>query len=76
VAGRPQWRPSVVLAAVAVGVVSRLEALSAPAERASRWRLTALGAVVAGMLVSVAVGMHDTEALFDLAQRAYRAGQR
>ena len=75
-AGRPQWRPSVVLAAAAVAVVSRIEALSAPAERVSRWRLAALGAVMVGMLTAVAVGMHDTEALFELAQRAYRAGQR
>jgi Zn-dependent protease with chaperone function len=75
-AARPQWRPSVVLAAAAVGVVSRIEALSAPVERVSRWRLVALGAVVVAVLAAVAVGMHETEALFELARRAYRAGHR
>lgn len=72
---RPQWRPSVVLAAAALGVVSRIDALSAPVP-ASRWRLVALGAVVVAMLAALAVGMHDTEALFELARRAYRANHR
>ena len=75
-AGRPQWRPSVVFAAAGLAVVSRIEALSAPAQPVSRWRLAALTAVLIAMVAAVAVGMHQTEALFELAQRAYRAGRR
>lgn len=36
------------------------------------WRLTLLTGLLAAATIAVAVAMHDTERLFELAQNAYR----
>jgi hypothetical protein len=67
---------SVLLAAAGGDVAARLSALRSPAPRMSVWRLAVLAAIPAAVVIAVAVAMHDTERLFELAQRAYRAGRR
>jgi hypothetical protein len=40
------------------------------------WRVTLLSVLLAATAVAVALALHDTERLFELAQSAYRTGQR
>jgi Zn-dependent protease with chaperone function len=68
--------PSVVLAAGVTEVSGRITALRAPAPRLVAWQLVLPAAVLTATAVAVAVALHDTEKLFELAQHAYRAGQR
>jgi hypothetical protein len=72
-------RPSasaVVLAAAATEVADRIGALRAPAPRLTLWRVSLPMALLLATAAAVAVAMWDTERLFELAQTAYRSGQR
>jgi hypothetical protein len=68
--------PAVVLAAAVSEVADRIGALHAPAPRLTLWRVAVLIGLLAATAAAVAEAMHDTERLFELAQSAYRAGQR
>jgi hypothetical protein len=68
--------PAVVLAAGVTEVNDRITALRAPAPRLVAWQLLLPATVLAAIAVAVALALHDTERLFELAQHAYRAGQR
>ena len=63
-----------VLAAAATDVADRIGALHAPAPRLVLWRVALLLGLLAATAIAVAVAMHDTERLFELAQSAYRSG--
>jgi beta-lactamase regulating signal transducer with metallopeptidase domain len=65
-------RSAVVLAAAGADVSARLGALRAPAPRLVLWRISILAGLLTATTVAVAVAMHDTERLFELAQSAYR----
>ncbi|MEO7263194.1 MAG: M56 family metallopeptidase [Jatrophihabitantaceae bacterium] len=65
---------AVVLAAAAADVADRIGALRAPAPRLALWRVALLLGLLAATAIAVAVAMHDTERLFELAQSAYRSG--
>lgn len=67
---------SVVLAAAAADVADRVGALRGPAPRLTLWRVALLIGLLAATAAAVAVAMHDTERLFELAQSAYRTGHR
>lgn len=67
---------AVVLAAASADVAARIAALNAPAPRLALWRLTLLLGLLAATAATVAVAMHDTERLFELAQVAYRDSHR
>jgi hypothetical protein len=75
-AGTPLTASAVVLAAAAGDVATRVVALRAPAPKLVLWRVTLLSVLLAATAVAVAVALHDTERLFELAQSAYRTGQR
>ncbi len=64
--------PTAVLAASGADIAARLAALEAPAPRLALWRLAVPGALLGAAAVAVAVAMHDTEHLFELAESAYR----
>lgn len=68
--------PAVVLAAAGADVTARIGAMQAPAPRLVAWRIMLLIALLAGTAVAVAIAMHDTENLFELAQSAYRHPRR
>ncbi|MEO6700817.1 MAG: M48 family metalloprotease [Jatrophihabitantaceae bacterium] len=68
--------PAVVLAAGYTEVSARITALSAPAPRLIAWQILLPAAVLTAAAITVAIAMRDTEQLFELAQHAYRAGQR
>jgi Zn-dependent protease with chaperone function len=68
--------PAVVLAAAAIDVANRVGALYAPAPRLAWWRIGLPSGLLLAIAVAVAVAMRDTERLFELAEHAYRAGQR
>jgi hypothetical protein len=68
--------PSVVLAAAATEVVTRVQALRAPAPRLTLWRVAFLVALLVAMAAAVLHAAHETEGLFELAQYAYRTGHR
>jgi hypothetical protein len=65
--------PAVILAAAATEVLTRVEALRCPAARLTVWRVALLTALVVATTAAVLIAAHDTERLFELAQRAYRA---
>lgn len=67
---------SVVLAAGAVDVATRIGALSAPAPRPARWSIAAGTLLLGAIATAVAVALHDVEGLFEHAQAVYRAGLR
>ncbi|MFL6161406.1 MAG: M56 family metallopeptidase [Jatrophihabitantaceae bacterium] len=67
---------AVVLAAGGADVLARIDALHAPAPRLIAWRLATLAGLLLATGVAVAVAMRDVERLFELAQSAYRLGQR
>jgi Zn-dependent protease with chaperone function len=64
--------PAVVLAAAGADVTARIGARQEPAPRLVAWRITLLIALLIGTAVAVAIALHDTEHLFELAQNAYR----
>ena len=64
--------PAGLLAAGGADVAARLAALRTPPPRLALWRLAVLGTLLGAAMVAVAVAMHDTERLFELAQNAYR----
>lgn len=68
--------PAVLLAAAQTAVAERIGALHAPAPRLALWRVTVLSGLLIATAAAVAVAMHDTERLFELAQSAYRTGHR
>ena len=68
--------PTVVLAAGVTEIKNRVTALHAPAPRFVVWQLVLPATLLAAIAVAVAVALHDTEKLFELALHAYRAGQR
>jgi Zn-dependent protease with chaperone function len=68
--------PAVVLAAAAGDVATRVVALHAPAPKLVVWRVALLSVLLAATTIAVAFALHDTERLFELAQSAYRTGQR
>ncbi|MCW2494126.1 M48 family metalloprotease [Jatrophihabitans sp.] len=65
--------PGVVLAAGAIEVDHRVRALGIPAPRLRRWPLVSVTLVLLVIVAAVGVAMHDTERLFEIAQRAYLA---
>lgn len=65
---------AVALAAASCAVADRISALRAPAPRLVLWRLALLLGLLGATAMAVAVAMHDTERLFELAQSGYRAG--
>lgn len=67
---------AVVLAAAAADVADRIGALRAAAPRLALWRLVLPLCLLAATALAVLEAMHDTERIFELAQLAYRAGQR
>lgn len=69
-------QPAVVLAAATRNVSARVGALRAAPLRLEPWRIGAPGVVLAAAALAVAVAMHDTEHLFELAKHAYDAGTR
>jgi beta-lactamase regulating signal transducer with metallopeptidase domain len=68
--------PAVVLAAGAADVAERIGALHQPAPRLALWRVVVLIGLLAATAAAVAVAMHDTEHLFELAQAAYQRTRR
>ena len=74
--GHQRGAPAVVLAAGATEVAVRIGALRRPAPRLAWWRLGLPTGLLLATAVAVAVAMRDTERLFELAERAYLAGQR
>lgn len=62
-----------VLAVAATDVADRVRALRAPAPRLVLWRLAVPLGLLAATTIAVAVAMHDTESLFELARTTYRA---
>lgn len=67
--------PAAVLAAADRDVAARVGALRAPAPRLVAWRIAILTALLTATLAAVAIAMHDTEDVFELAQNAYRAAR-
>ncbi len=65
-----------VLAVAATDVADRVRALRAPAPRLVVWRLAVPLGLLAATTTAVAVAMHDTESLFELARTTYRARHR
>jgi Zn-dependent protease with chaperone function len=63
--------PAVVLAAAVTEVAARVQALRAPAPRLTMWRVALLTALLIATAAAVLEAAHDTERLFELAQRAY-----
>ena len=68
--------PSVVLAAAATEIVTRVQALRAPAPRLTLWRVALLVALLVATAATVLEAARETERLFELAQYAYRTGHR
>jgi Zn-dependent protease with chaperone function len=68
--------PAVVLASAVTDVAHRVGALRAPAPRLTLWRVALLLGLLAATTAAVAEALHDTERLVELAEGAYRAGQR
>lgn len=68
--------PSVVLAAAATEIVTRVQALRAPAPRLTLWRVALLVALLVATAATVLEAARETERLFELAQYAYRSGHR
>jgi hypothetical protein len=68
--------PAVVLAAATTEVVTRVRALREPATQLTVWRIALLISLLVATAVAVLDASHDTERLFELAQYAYRTGQR
>jgi len=68
--------PSVVLAAAATEIVTRVQALRAPAPRLTLWRVALLVALLLATAATVLEAARETERLFELAQYAYRTGHR
>lgn len=67
---------AVVLAAAAADIADRIGALRATAPRLAIWRVAVPICLLAATALAVLEAMHDTERIFELAQLAYRAGQR
>jgi beta-lactamase regulating signal transducer with metallopeptidase domain len=65
--------PAVVLAAGGSDVAARVGALRAPAPRPVLWRIGTLTALLAATAVAIAIAMHVTESVFELAQQVYLA---
>jgi Zn-dependent protease with chaperone function len=63
--------PAVVLAVATEQIVTRVQALRAPAPQPSGWRIAALLAVLLLTAASTVLAAHDTERLFELAKHAY-----
>jgi hypothetical protein len=74
--GRRVPAPGAALAAAGADVAARVAALCAPAPRLALWRVVVPSAVLTAAAVALAVAMHDTERLFELAQVAYRSARR
>jgi hypothetical protein len=74
VAATRRTGPSVVLAAGAGDIASRIGALAEPAPRPARWSTAAGALLLAAIAIAVAVALHDVEGLFERAQAVYRAG--
>ncbi len=68
--------PSVVLAAAATEIVTRVQALRAPAPRLTLWRVALLVALLLATAATVLEAARETERLFELAQYAYRTAHR
>jgi Zn-dependent protease with chaperone function len=66
--------PAVVLAAAATEVVTRVQALRAPAPRLTLWRVALLVALLVATAAAVLEAALATERIFELAQAAYRTG--
>lgn len=66
---------AVALPAAVTDVACRVVALRRPAPRLAMWRVALPTGVLIAIAATVALAMRDTENLFELAQRAYRAGQ-
>jgi len=64
--------PAVVLAAATTEVATRVRALRAPPPRLTIWRVALLIALLIATAAAVLEAAHDTERLFELAQRTYR----
>jgi len=69
----PPPSATAVLAAAATDVADRVRALRAPAPRLAVWRLALPLGLLTATTIAVAVAMHDTESLFELAHTTYRA---
>ena len=67
---------SVLLSAAVGDVAHRVTALLRPPPRLTLWRIASLSLLLAALIMAVAVAMQNTDRIFDLAQTAYRAGQR
>ena len=67
---------AVVLTAAGADISARLGALRAPAPRLGFWRVSVLAGLLTATTVAVAIAMHDTEHLFELAQSAYHRTSR
>jgi len=68
--------PSVVLAAAATEIATRVQALRAPAPRLTLWRVALLVALLLATAATVLEAARETERLFELAQYAYRTAHR
>jgi hypothetical protein len=76
-AGDTMWSPPVaVLAAGRTAVRDRIQAMRAPAPRLAAWQLALPATLLLAAALAVALAMHETEHLYELAQLAYRSGQR
>jgi Zn-dependent protease with chaperone function len=73
IASRPS-APAVVLAAGATDAADRIGAMRAPAPRLALWRVVVFAVLLVATAAAIAIAMHDTEHLFELAQNAYAAG--
>lgn len=68
--------PAVVLAAAVTDIATRVGALRVAPTRLTLWRVALLVGLVLATVAAVAEAARDTERLFELAQYAYRTGQR
>jgi Zn-dependent protease with chaperone function len=76
VTGNRLGAPAVVLAAAVTDVADRIGALRGPAPRLTWWWLSLPTGLLLATALAVAVALRDTAQLFELAERAYLAGQR
>lgn len=75
-AGAGASAPGALLAAAAHEVADRIAALDEPAPRMRLGRAAILVCVLVAAVATVGYGMHRTETVFEVAQAAWRAGQR
>jgi Peptidase family M48 len=74
--GRQPGATGIALCAAAMEVGARIQALRAPRPRLKLWPLLIVNAIDVSSVVFAVLAWRHTEGLFELAQHAYRAGQR